>query len=82
MSYLSDAMGVQGTMAACEVESSGAHRLLVGGLAPAAGSAGQLFVLDLATAQVTSQVSPRLLLMMMTDDFIRCPSPQPAAVLI
>ena len=43
-------------MAACEVESSGAHRLLVGGVADVAGAAGKLFVLDLATAQITSQV--------------------------
>ena len=43
-------------MAACEVESSGAHKLLVGGLPQDAWGAGQLFVLDLATAQITNQV--------------------------
>lgn len=50
--------GLQGDMAACEVETSGPHRLLVGGLARAAGSPGQLFILDLATGQATGQVQP------------------------
>lgn len=47
---------LQGSMAACEVESSGASRLLVGGLAAGPGTSGQVSVLDLSTAQCTQQV--------------------------
>ena len=43
-------------MAACEVESSGASRLLVGALAAGPGTSGQVSVLDLSTAQFTQQV--------------------------
>ncbi|KAK9865738.1 hypothetical protein WJX84_006968 [Apatococcus fuscideae] len=45
----------KGSMAACEVESSGASRLLVGGLAAGEGTAGQVSVLDLSTGQFTHQ---------------------------